>query len=142
MLLKFIATGLLLSFVVFVSGWGRVLLPRLVVRSVLVLLGTVVSLVAARKSVELFVHSTGSAMVNPDVNLQTGEARSDAEAQPQQDARDESESAAPGEETEAGAPGESSPESAGESTPDDLDEDAEVQELAEMVSQTMAEDEE
>ena len=140
MILKFMGIALLFSLVVLGVGWGRVLLPQLVARTVLVFLGTVVCLVAARKSVDVFVSTPPTASaVDADVDLGDPESgEQGVESTPASSQEDSGDGGEPPTEEPAG---EQTADSREESTPEDLGDDAEVEELAEMVSQTMAEDE-
>ena len=143
MILRFMGIGFFLSMIVLGYGWGRVLLPQLLARTVLVFLGTVVCLAAARKSVDLFVSVPPTApSADPDVDLQeqqpsTGDPGMDSTAGESDGETGGSQDPSAGESTGE----ETVPDSPEESTSQDLEDDAEVEELAEMVSQTMAEDE-
>lgn len=55
MWIKTILSGLLLGTIVLVVGWGRVLLPQLIIRSLLVSLGSITALVASQKAIDVFV---------------------------------------------------------------------------------------
>lgn len=118
----------LLGVLVFAVGYGRVLFYHLILRVLLVMVGTTLTIVAARKAVGT-VLSTGSeghtAPQVKEVDLgdleeresTTGEAATGAEA-----------SSGPGQASEGS-----------EITPDLEDED-DIEELADMVSETMKED--
>jgi len=125
---KSILLGVVLGAIVFAVGYGRVLLFRLFLRSILVCLGTVLTVIAARKSINVFVQSsdTGVSQQAPDVNL--GSIDANEEESEQESAEEFDPSDLP-----------DSPEEVSEFE-DELDDESDIEDLANMVSDTMKED--
>lgn len=123
--------GLVLGTLVLAVGYGQVLLYNLVLRVLLVVVGTTLTIVAARKAVDAFL-STGSSkgLSAPQVKeVNLGDL-------------DEVESSSPEEAAGAASDPDLNEASEGSEIAPDLEDDSDIEELADMVSETMEEDEE
>lgn len=124
--------GILLGGVVFLVGYGQVLLYNLFLRSLLVTLGSALTIIAARKATTVFISPPSSSVNKPP---ELGEVEIN-------------EPAGEGEETESppaddeGATAETGEATSGEEASSGLDDEADIGELADMVSETMKDEEE
>lgn len=119
--------GVILGGLVFAAGFGRVLLYNLFIRSLLVTIGTALTIIAARKATNIFINpasrNLGQSSPLGEVDLEEATGADDADEDQDQE--------------DTGGPLEA------EQSPDDFDEDEDIGELADMVSDTMSgEDEE
>lgn len=112
-----ISIGLLLGGIVFLAGLGRVLLPYLVLRSFVVAVGTMITIKGAQLAIRYYVLGRTRNIKDEDVDLEDI-----AEAE-----EDDAEEVEPVDM---------------EKPEEDLEEQAEAEEIADVVSRTMAEDEE
>lgn len=122
--------GVILGSLVFAVGYGQVLLYNLVLRSLLVTIGSALTIVAARKATKVFIKRPTSSIEEPpelgevDINEPGDSGTGDSEITEDEDGGEEF--------------GESSPE---EQAEEQLDDDADIGQLADMVSETMKEEE-
>lgn len=121
--------GLLLGIVVGVVGYGRVLPSYLAVRVLLVVLGTALTIVGASKVVNVLIGEQSTGTTSPQVKeVDLGSLDEGGE----------------GEEPEESATvmDEDSPDASDEETDaSDIEDEAEIEELADMVSETMKDEE-
>lgn len=124
--------GVILGGLVFLVGFGQVLVYNLVLRSLLVTIGSALTIIAARKATKVFISRPTSSIEEPP-ELGEVEIEEPGGSESEEDAStDEEES--PSDELS-----DSSPE---EEAQEQLDDDADIGQLADMVSETMKEDEE
>lgn len=125
--------GLILGGVVFLAGFGRVLLFNLLLRSLLVTVGSALTIIAARKATKVFITRPSSSIDEPpelgEVDIEQPEGE-----ESEGDVNPDDEEGSLADELE-----DSSPE---QQAQDQLDDDADIGELADMVSDTMQQDEE
>jgi len=122
-----LSVGLLLGIIVGLVGYGRVLPVYLAVRVLLVFLGTTVTIVGAERTVNLLMDEQQAGTTSPQVKeVDLGNLDS---------LEDQEESEGAGDSvSDEGFPDESD-------TATELEEDAEIEELADMVSETMKDEE-
>lgn len=120
----------LLGMLVLAVGYGRVLFYHLILRVLLVMVGTTLTIVAARKAVDAFLSTGSEGLSAPQVkevdlgDLEGSDETTTGEASTGSDASPEPNEASEGSEI----------------TPD-IDDEEDIEELADMVSETMKEDE-
>jgi hypothetical protein len=125
-----IAVGLFLAIIVFVVGYGRVLLYDLLLRCLVVAVGTTLTIVGSNQGIRFFVQSRGGGSTSPQ---QVEDV--DFEDNSEEEKTSESDEVASESDT-------SSEDSSVIDSGTDLGDDAEIEELADMVSDTMNEDDE
>lgn len=120
---KALFVGLLLGVIVFIVGYGEILLFNLAIRSLLVVSATMITLIAADKAIEIFVQpQTTSSEPEQVENVDLENIKSDSNNEASSEASDS-------QSTDDLNSGDSQ-----------IDDDAEIEELADMVSDTMKED--
>lgn len=115
--------GCIFSALVFGVGYGRVLLTTLILRTILVLIGTILTIVAAKKAVDVFVRGTAGDTEVGDLDLENMKDE-EAESSESEDVESDIDLDVPEEP---------------ENTPD-VEDESDVEELADMVSETMTDD--
>lgn len=111
-------------------GYGQVLLYNLILRSLLVALGTTLTIIAARKATSVFISPPTSNIESPP---ELGEVDLENPSEEPGEAGSESKGETGVETPEAGPSEEASSE---------IDDDADIGKLADMVSETMKEEDE
>jgi hypothetical protein len=125
-----IVVGFFLAVIVFVAGYGRVLLVELLLRCLLVAVGTTLTIVGANEAITLLVESQG------------GDSSSTKQVEDVDFSETEQNEATSDDEDVGSEGGSSTQETDVVDTDTDLEDEAEIEELAEMVSDTMNEDNE
>ncbi|MFB6345699.1 MAG: hypothetical protein ABEK50_08015 [bacterium] len=124
--------GVVLAGLVFLVGYGQVLLYNLILRSLLVMFGSALTIVAARKATAVFIKPPTTDVEKPpelgevDIEGPSGETAETSEQTQETESVDDVEPDGPIETDEATS---------------EIDDDADIGKLADMVSETMKEEE-